>query len=229
MPDTERLIYRSILISLSILVPGIISLSRFKRMDPVFKPFIFCIWISCVNEITGIILWTKGYPVAVNNNIYVLIQAILLTAFFKNAGIFDNYRKSFYLLITGFLLFWFWENILAGKLYGVSSWFRILYSFILVLIAVTCINKLIVGDLRDNPESNNLHLLKKPVLLICTGLILFFTCKLIVEIFWLYGLGASESFRMEIYSILIYINLTVNIIYAIAILWMLPKQQYIML
>lgn len=229
MPDPERLIYRSILISLSIFVPGIIALLRFKKIDPFFRTFIYCIWISCVNEITGIFLWTKGYSVAVNNNIYVLAQAVLLTAFFKNAGIFDNYRRYFYLLISGLLLFWLWENILTGKLYGVSSWFRIVYSFILVLMAVTCLSKLAIGNLRDYPETYPLHFLKKPVFLICIGLILFFTCKLIVEIFWLYGLGASESFRVGIYSILIYINLTVNIIYAIAILWMLPKQQYIML
>ena len=229
MPDIDHLMYRTILTSLSILMAGGIALSRIKRIDGFYLPFIICIWLSCLNEITCFFLWKNGYPVAVINNIYVLGVALLLTMFFKNAGIFDKYRSFFFLLISGLILFWFWENILAGKLFEVSSWFRILSSFILVLMAVTCLNKLVIGDLGDYPETLMLHFLKKPVFIICTGLILFFTCKLIVEIFWLYGLGASVSFRMEIYSILIYINLTVNIIYAIAILWMLPKQQYIML
>lgn len=229
MPDFDNLINRTILTSLSILMPGITALSRIKKIDGLYLPFILVILLSCINEIASYILWKNGYPVAVNNNLYVLAEAILLLLFFKNAGIFERYQQLFYLLISAFLLFWFWENLVTDKIYGVSSWFRILYSFILVLLAVNCINKLIVADLRDYPETNHLHFLKKPVLLICTGLVLFFTCKIIVEIFWLYGLGASESFRIEIYSILIYVNLTVNIIYAIAILWMLPKQQYIML
>src|SRR5690606_6224954 len=125
-----------ILVSLSLLIPGIIALISFKKIDKFYFPFLICIWIGCMNEIVGVILYKKGQPVSINNNVYVLAEAILLTMFFKNAGIFDNYRKSFYLLISGFLLIWFWENILAGKLYGVSSWFRILYSFIIVLLSV---------------------------------------------------------------------------------------------
>ncbi len=229
MPDPEGLIYRSILISLSILIPGIIALIRIKKIDQFYFPFIICIWIGCINEILGIFLWKNGQTVTVNNNFYVLAESLLLMLFFKNAGMFDNYIRHFYLFITGILLFWFWENILAGKIFGVSSSFRVMYSFLLVLIAVTCINKLAIGDMQAYPVTYNLHSLRKPIFLICTGLILFFTCKLIVEIFWLYGLGDSEIFRIKIYSILIYVNLGVNLLYAIAILWMKPKQEYIML
>lgn len=229
MADIDNLIYRTILNSLSILIAGIIALIRIKRIDTLYLPFIIAIWISCINEVTSIYLWKNGYPVAINNNIYVLGQAILLILFFKNAGLFGNFARLFFLLITGILLLWFWENILLGKIVGVSSWFRIISSFILVMFAVSSINKLAVGDTRDYPEIHNLYIIKKPVFLLCIGIIIFFTCKLIVEIFWLYGLGASERFRIKIYSILIYVNLGVNLLYAIAILWMKPKQEYIML
>jgi hypothetical protein len=61
------------------------------------------------------------------------------------------------------------------------------------------------------------------------GFIAFFTCKILIEIFWVYGLNSSRDFRVEVYRIMTFINLTVNLIYAITLIWMPAKREYTLL
>jgi len=212
--------------ALSILIAGIIGLIRSKKIDETFYPFIIVVWLACINEVLGCILELSGHYTAVNNNIYVLTEAILFTFLFKNLGIFDGLPQLFPLLISFFIVVWIWENFIHSKIIYVSSWFRVIYSFLIVLMSITVLNKLIIGNINKSIERTSSYLLKDPVLLLCIGSIVYFTFKILIEIFWLYGLNQGRDFRVHIYQILVYINLAVNFIYALAILWAPPKQQY---
>jgi len=212
----------------SILLAGIIAIARFKKIGKLYLPFIFCIWIGCINEILSYILVVNGLHSAVNNNIYVLAEALLLLVFFKNTGLFQKAPALFKIFFAGLVLLWLWENGIEGKITHVSSWFRITSSFLMVLISLAVISKLVLFDINRPFEMQKVSMFTSPVFLICLGTIVFFTFKLSVEIFWVYGLNHSAGFRIKLYHILIYFNLIVNGVYALAILWMLPKQQYIM-
>ena len=72
-------------------------------------------------------------------------------------------------------------------------------------------------------------LIKNSVFLITIGFIVFFTYKILIEIFWVYGLNASRDFRVEVYRIMTYINLAINLIYALAVLWIPKKREYTLL
>jgi hypothetical protein len=158
-----------------------------------------------------------------------LAEALLFFTFFKNMGIFEKVPRSFKIFMGSMVLLWLWENGVQGKITYVSSLFRITYSFFIVLMSITVINKLLILDMYRPLEMDSRGILRNPVFLICVGAIVFFTFKVLVEIFWLYGLDHSNAFRMKLYDILIYINLVKNGIYALAVLWILPKQKYIML
>jgi hypothetical protein len=211
------------------LIAAIIALVRFKKISKEYWPIIFCIWAASLNGILNYLLAINGYHNAVNNNIYVLAEALLFFTFFKNMGIFEKVPRSFKIFMGSMVLLWLWENGVQGKITYVSSLFRITYSFFIVLMSITVINKLMILDMYRPFEMDSRGILRNPVFLICVGAIVFFTFKVLVEIFWLYGLDHSNAFRMKLYDILIYINLVKNGIYALAVLWILPKQKYIML
>jgi hypothetical protein len=213
----------------SILIAAIIAIVRFHKISKLYWPFILCVWIASANEVLSYVLAINGYYTSVNNNIYVLTEALLFFMFFKNMGIFEKIPGAFKIIMAGMIFLWLWENGVQGKITYVSSLFRIVYSFCIVLMSITVINKLMILDVYKLPEMDSRGILRNPVFLICVGAIVFFTFKMLVEIFWFYGLNHSDTFRMELYDILIYINLVVNGIYALAVLWMLPKQKYIML
>jgi len=220
------MIIDSSLFGFSLLAAGSIALFRFKKISSFYTPFILCIWIGCVNEILCYLLVRNGLHTAVNNNIYVLAEALLFLLFFRNTGIFQDRTGIYRTLFAGIIILWLWENGIYGKITGISSWFRVTVSFLIVLMSMTVLHKIITGA-AGPVEMQCRNLYRNPVFLIGTGSVVFFTYKLLVEIFWLQGLNNSPVFRKNIYGILVYINLIVNIVYAFSILWTQQKQKYI--
>jgi len=223
------IVLKTVLSGFSILIAGIIAIIRFRKIGRMYYPFIFCVWIAGANELLSYVMMETGHYTVVNSNIYVLAESILFTAFFKNLGVFEKFSKLFVLLITALVMIWCWENFLVGKITELSSWFRIDYSFCLVLMSITAVNQLLFLDINKPIEINSRHILKNPVFLICIGSIVYFTLKVLVEIFWMYGRSSGKEFRIKIHEIMVYVNIAVNILYALAVLWVPTKQQYMTL
>ncbi len=153
---------------------------------------------------------------SVNSNIYNLIESLLYVWLFRNLGLFTN--KKFYILLISFLCTaWLFENLIVSNFTQFDSYFTVFYSLIIVLMSITMINRLIIKQI---------NLLTNSIFLICSALVIFFTLSALTEIFWLYGFNSSESFRLNIYRIMAYINSSVNLIFASAILWMHRKQEF---
>ncbi|MCW3074977.1 MAG: hypothetical protein JWP69_2046 [Flaviaesturariibacter sp.] len=205
--------------SYSIIGAVVFGLLRKSRIDPVHIPFLILIWVGFTNEIISDISIKYFRTNAVCSNIYVFVEALLIVWQFKNWRLFS---KNFpYLIISlSFILLWLWESLLYSSIHQFLSYFRICYSFIVVLMAIQMVNKLIITEQKS--------LLKNSCFLICSGFIFYFTFKVLVEIFWLYGLTASKEFGNRIYEISIYINIFTNLIFALAILWMPRKREFML-
>jgi hypothetical protein len=206
--------------SLSIGIAAIIACWRFSVIHPVFRPFIFYVWLAFANEILSIILAKVIHTNAVNSNIYVLLESLLLVWQFRKWGLFERYKIIFSGLLAVLVLAWAFENFIFSSIFRFSSWFRIFYSFIIVLLSISLLNRLI---LREKG-----FLLKNPIAMICLTFIVYYTYKILVEIFWVYGLNENSIFRSKVYFILNYINLFSNLIYALAVLWMPTKHRFTM-
>ncbi|HMG68058.1 MAG TPA: hypothetical protein VK588_10240 [Chitinophagaceae bacterium] len=207
--------------SLSILIAAVIAIFRSGNSDNIYYPFFALIWIATLNEILSIILVNSGSGVNINNNIYVLAESLIILWFFKKVGtVLSNYLV-FLIISISFILFWVTENFIISKITFISSYFRIYYSFVIVILSITTVNHLIV--------TQNKLLLKLPVFLISVGFIIYFTYKILVEAFWIYGLNDSPDFRSNVYAILVWLNLFVNLLFALAILWIPRKREYILL
>jgi hypothetical protein len=206
--------------SMSIGIAAMIACWKFRTIHPVFRPFIYCIWLALANEILSIIMVRTIHTNAVNSNIYVLLESLLIVWQFRKWGLFERYRIIFRLLLVLLVLAWIAENFILFSIHQFSSWFRIFYSFIIVLLSISLLNRQILGDKGV--------LLKNPVALICLAFIIYYTYKVLVETFWVYGLNESGIFRNKVYIILNYINLFSNLIYALAVLWMPTKHRFTM-
>jgi hypothetical protein len=203
--------------SLSIFIAAGIGAIRIKKIDKAFYPFIFCLWLASVNEIISLILTGYHLNTAVNNNIYVLAEALLIGWQFKNWGLFHQFKNTFVLFIAIIFIVWILEYDSVHKLQNIGANFRIIYSFLIVLMSIHLNNKLIYYHKGK--------LFKSPVFIIGTGLIIYFTFKIFIEAFLIYGLIATREFYKNLFIILTWINLFVNILYAIAILC-IPKKIY---
>jgi len=154
---------------------------------------------------------------AANNNIYVFIEALLIGWQFKNWDFFSFSKSGFSVYILVLLAVWLLDTSFLSELNSIHSSFRITASFLIVLMSIHMNNKLIYHHKGT--------LLKSPVFFIGTGLIFYFTFKIFIEAFLLYGLAAGPGFYKSLFTILAWINLFTNLLFAYAILC-IPKKIY---
>jgi hypothetical protein len=202
------------LISYSNIIAGIICIYRFKKLQSTYYPFVTLVFLGITNEIVSSIFISQKLHTIVNNNIYVLVEASLISWFFRSMGLYKKHH-AFLLIIIVLNSFWLSEIFLKG-IHHQLVYFRVFYSFIVVLQSISMINLLL---LTENQTS-----LKNPTLLICISFIAYFTLNTLVNTFWLYGLGKSEEFLLKIHIIMMYTNLFTNLMLALAVLW-IPKKQ----
>jgi hypothetical protein len=206
-------------LSYAVAIAAIIGLVRIRVIDRAYYPFILLLWVALLTEITGTIVIRLYRTNAINSNIYVLLESVLILWFFRRLKLFS--KTFFAWLMTIFILAWIAENFIIFSITTFQSYFRVFYSFVIVLLSIHMINKLFSEERRK--------LIKNPVFLIMITFIVFFTYKTLIEIFYIYGLDASDEFKIQVYRIMPYINLTANLLYAIAVIWIPRKQEYTLL
>ena len=199
--------------SYSIIIAGVLSIIKFKKINKAFRPFIFCLWIGCINDALSAVLIPHHYQTSLNNNIYVLIEAVLLILLFKNFEVFSRSKYLLHTILISLLLVWIMENFIFSEIFKPDIYFRIFYSLTIVFMSINCINDLIINNRKS-----------KAVLVLCIAFIFYFTYKVFVFTFWISGL--SNSFLSALVSIMMYVNLLTNLIYALAVLWMPKKLEF---
>ena len=205
-------------LSFSIYIAGIIGVVRFKKINHQYYPFLYSIWLGCLNELISISLANKFSNSSISNNIYILVESILLIYFFKNLGLFNSRKIIFYGILASFICEWLIENFILGQISVFNAYFSIFSSFVIVLMSISTINELIIR--------NSSRVFANATFLLCLGFIVFFTYQVLVYAFWIYGAQSDTGFLLNIFTILIYINLLTNLIYALAVLWMPKKLEF---
>jgi hypothetical protein len=206
------------LADLSIFLPALIGLIRFRAIHRVYYPFLFCQWVGCVNEVLSHFLIILGHYTLVNNNIYVLFESFFLVWFFRELGVFRK-QWQFPVLLLALAGVWVAENLIFGSISLYSRLFRIFYSFVLVFLSITTINKMLF--------SNRRRLLGDATFLLCLSFIIYFTYKALTCSFTFYDNLGGTLFLRNISRIMIYVNFVTNLLYALAVLWMPRKTKYL--
>ena len=87
-------------------------------------------------------------------------------------------------------------------------------------MSISMINKLIFTI--EGP------LLREPTFLLCISFVIYFTFKALIQSFVIYGVNRTSAFLLNIYVIMVYINLVCNLLHALALLWMPRKARSIL-
>jgi hypothetical protein len=210
--DTELREY----LSYSIVLPVIIGFIRVRNIDRTYLPFVFVLIAGLVNEVISTILINRGYYNNINTNIYYLIECFFVLQLFRNWNLFGKNGTYFWFVLGGYFLLWCIDWIFISPYF--VSYFIIIYSFSVVLFSVRIINKAF--------DESRLLWIKNAQFLICLGFIMYFTVKMLIEIFMIYGSEASEEFSSKVYDIMAFINLAANLLFILAVLWIPRKQEY---
>ena len=206
--------------SYSIGIAATIGLVRFKVIDKSYQPFIWICCLAFVNEIVSTITAQVFRNNAVNLNIYVLCEALLYIWLFYNWGEFKVSVNSYYGLCIFLVFVWVLDNFILNSFLTINSLFRIVYSFTLIFLAINQGNRMLFNTRGA--------LLRNPRFLISTGIVIFYSYKATFETFYLFKLNFSNNFYNSIHLILEAVNLFVNLIFALAMLWIPGRQKFIL-
>jgi hypothetical protein len=209
-----------VIFGFSISIAAVIGWVRVRKIDSAYFPFLYILWIGLATEIISYIVTHHGHSNSVLYNIYVLIEAILITWQFRRWQLFDRAKFLFVGLLASYAIFWSVECFYFQKIFVTASYFRLYYSAIIVLMSINVLNVQLMRESRN--------MFKDPVFLICIAFIIYYIYKVIVGIFRVWGLAASYSFEVHLDLIMPYVNLFANLIFALAVLWMPKKHRFLL-
>lgn len=205
-----------IILNFSIVFAVVIGIFRFKSILKTFYPLVLFVCLGLANEILSLFLIIKDNSNAVNSNIYVLIEfIILLWQFYKWNN--SYFRTCFIAGVIGILV-WITDNVFINSITDDNSIFRIYYSFVVVFFSIDLLNKSIINE-KEN-------ILKNAVFLACAGFLAYYGLKVLLEVFNSFKIHFNNSFYIKIWLTLSVANCIANIIYAIAILCIPKKQEF---
>jgi hypothetical protein len=212
--------------SLSIAVPVLTAIARHRFFTRAYKPLFILLLVGLITEIFSVIFYS--YPAYIGNcitNVYSLIEfQLLLWLFYRWEPKQKEYFYHFFsigLLGAGV---WYFDNIILSMLYGISEIVRIFNSFVICLLAINHINRLLITERKS--------ILYNPAFIICCGFVLYFSYKILVEVFYMHTGGYFSpvlsadnpqqaplvNLARNIYSIHDYVNTLFNFILTFAVL-----------
>ena len=204
---------------MSIVLPMLAGLARARQIEKDYRPFLYLICAGFASDAAGIWLAYHRGSNLVLYNFFSLAEAVLILWQFKRWGIFKKRSWFYFVLITIIGIAWVADSLVFHDINAdVNSYFIIISSFIIILSGIYL--------LTDRMFVTTDGLFKDSVFLINLAFIIYFLYSLVVEIFWIYGLGESTQFRIWVLGIFVYINLFTNCIFAFAILCMRTKPRY---
>lgn len=210
------------LLSLSIIFAALLGVIRFRNMEPLYHPFIYYAWMVLLVEIVVYILISKKMytQTGIILNLFALAEFYLLTLLFHNWGLFKRNKNIFIAIIAFFFLLYVSTLFLRG--YTKRNLFSgIIDSFALIFFSITTFNKMILNE--------RINIFKNAKFWICIGMVIYYTCVILVstETITFSKAQISKDFSNSIWQINAYANLLVNLLYAVAVIW-IPQKKNIM-
>ena len=209
-------------LSQSILIAFIIGIVRYRKIDPAYYPFLYYTGAAVLMEILARIFTLYERPDwhLPALRVYSFVEFCLFTWLFHNWGLFNRRKAVFFSLLGIFFILWIISSFFIHDLNEQNFSFLVLYSFALIFFSVNTFNKVVVHE-RGN-------IFRNPKFLICLGIIIFYTFFTLVNVTSLsvFKQNVSRSFRVNLQQINVYTNFLVNLLYAVAILWIPRKQNF---
>lgn len=204
---------------LSVAPAAILGVVNCRTVATRFMPFVVITWFGLLNELVSLYYIFQINSNAVNSNIYVLVEFLLFLWLFNRWQ--QGYYKRWFLILVGFgFLVWLTDNLLMNTLDRFNSGFRVFYAFIIVVCSIQKVNQII------SHESS--VLVRHAQFWLCMVFVMFYSVKAFLEVFYLFEIGASNTFFTNLFFVMQIVNLFTNIIFATVYLWIPKKQEFLL-
>ncbi len=191
---------------------------RWQKIDPSNRPIILAWWTVVLTETAQFLAISNAvYPNPIYNIYIVPLLAFLLFQF-KEWGVL--HLRWAVVLFVALMVVWVADFfIVEGYQFTARrNFYRLCFNLVIVVLAVTSINKQIMSERKI--------LLTNHRFLICMGLTVYYTYRVLVDAFLLKGF--SNEFVTSLSSFNRYLLQFYYLILFLAALWIPRKKNYIL-
>lgn len=210
--------YQAFLLSLSVLLPTTAGLVRYRIIPASYRPLLLILILGLSVELVSYLFFYNSSN-ALPSNIYMLCEVLLFILQFRLWGHILQNKTVFTTLISVVSLLWIYDYFVAGSIFSFNLAFQLVYSMLLVLLAVNQLNWLVVNEKGG--------ILGNPIFITCIAVILFFSYKVLTEIFYYYA--PPTEVKSNIFVIETFLNVGYNVLLTIAVICIPPKNSFIQL
>ncbi len=182
-----------------------------------YLPFLLLLVTASLNEVVSTLVIFQGQSNAVNNNVYVLAECLLVIWLFAEWE--PNKRKTgWYKIATIVLvLIWIADNIIFHSIASFNQVFKISFAVVAVIMSCDQLSYLLTNhsSLRGNSR-----------LILCIVFFVTYSFKTFTEMFVAFNPDYSNSFYEAFFFIWITINTLSNVSFLIAAIWMSKRERY---
>lgn len=192
-------------------------------MDKTFNPFVYNLLATLLVEIL-VGLQKTGVATTKITNVFSLVDFCLFAWLFYNWGLFNYNKKRFYVILVSFFASWVYITVFFSGFSNINNLFLLIYSFALIFFSVTTFNKIVVQQ--------RINIFVNARFWICIGIIIFYSFFIVTRATDLSttsigvssALNNKSSFKDDLQKINAYSNILVNLLYAVAVIW-IPRQK----
>lgn len=129
--------YRAYIILGLIFITVCVSIVNYKYLKKEFlRYFIYFIWYTFLNELTGILLIEKGFNVNIIYNSYSFISTIFFLLFFRNLIKKLKIKKTIVLMLVLFSVSVLLNSILKQNIYNTLQTNTFIFGFLIVIVTI---------------------------------------------------------------------------------------------
>ena len=205
-------------LSYTIVPAAVTGIFKYPKIIPAYRPFIYMVCLAALNEIASNFFIGQCQTNAVNANIYILAECMLLLWLFANWAAGKNQKKRFFIVALLLLLLWIFDNLLWHSLRQFNSYFRVGYSLVLVFLAIDRMAAFIILEKRN--------ILRHAGFLTAAGVLVFFCYKAVTEMLFITNHTISNTMQLTLILLMAGVNCCTNIIFLLAALCLPTKQTY---
>jgi hypothetical protein len=210
--------FTAFLISQLVLFPLVAGIIRFPDIRVAYLPIYINLALGFLTEVESFRLIRSHEPNAIPTNLFVLAEWVLIAWQFRWWGLLKRNNRAFYILLAGPVVIWIIEYLVFFKIAEFSPYFRVLYAFLITLMAITEINFKLTHE--------NVNHLWDTRFILCVALILYFVYQILYE--WSYQISLVQpgDFTRVVSSLFSYINALTNILFGIAFIRIPRKNRF---
>jgi hypothetical protein len=205
------------LLNYLIIISVVISLFRVKKIEKKYLPFFIFLWLFLLNEVVTDVLIFYFRSNAINSNIYFLVTPVVVLYQLYLLFLHKPSKRVLSFLLVLLVLFWSYENFIYSSIWNFNTYTAIIQYILIIVFSLQVLSQHLSSETKD--EAINL------VFLLCGIFLLKYTLSLIIEIFWIFEINSSNSFLINLYRIVSYLNLLLNFVYPLAVLWVPKKKE----